>query len=55
MVRARVEDKDRIFTDTMERIPTLDLNELVSNLALVDPIRSMVRTHIRMLRELARL
>jgi len=34
-----------IFTAILERIPDMDLNEVVSIMVLVDPIRSIVRTH----------
>jgi len=34
-----------IFTAVLERIPEMDLKEVVSVLVLVDPVRSVVRTH----------
>ena len=34
-----------IFTAILERIPIMDLNEVVSVMVLVDPVRSVVKTH----------
>jgi hypothetical protein len=34
-----------IFTAVLERIPEMDLKEVVSVLVLVEPVRSVVRTH----------
>ena len=34
-----------IFTAVLERIPVMDLKEVVSVLVLVDPVRSVLRTH----------
>lgn len=34
-----------IFTAVLERIPEMDLQEVVSVLILVDPVRSVLRTH----------
>jgi hypothetical protein len=34
-----------IFTAVLERIPEMDLKEVVSVLVLVDPVRSVLRTH----------
>ena len=34
-----------IFTAILERIPDMDLKEVVSVLVLVDPVRSVLRTH----------
>ena len=34
-----------IFTAILERIPDMDLKEVVSVLVLVDPVRSLLRTH----------
>ena len=34
-----------IFTAVLERIPDMDLKEVVSVLVLVDPVRSVLRTH----------
>jgi len=34
-----------IFTAILERIPIMDLKEVVSVLVLVDPVKSVLRTH----------
>ena len=34
-----------IFTAIVERIPVMDLKEVVSLLSLVDPVRSVLKTH----------
>ena len=34
-----------IFTAVVERIPVMDLKEVVSVLSLVDPVRSVLKTH----------
>ena len=34
-----------IFTAILERIPDMDLKEVVSILVLVDPVRSVLKTH----------
>jgi hypothetical protein len=34
-----------IFTAVLERIPEMDLKEVVSVLVLVDPVKSVLRTH----------
>ena len=34
-----------IFTAVLERIPDMDLKEVVSVLVLVEPVRSVLRTH----------
>ena len=34
-----------IFTAILERIPIMDLNEVVSVMVLVDPVRSVLKTH----------
>jgi hypothetical protein len=34
-----------IFTAILERIPDMDLKEVVSVLVLVDPVRSVLKTH----------
>ena len=34
-----------IFTAILERIPDMDLKEIVSVLVLVDPVRSVLKTH----------
>lgn len=34
-----------IFTAVLERIPVMDLKEVVSVLVLVEPVRSVLRTH----------
>ena len=34
-----------IFTAVLERIPDMDLKEVVSVLILVDPVRSILKTH----------
>ena len=34
-----------IFTAILERIPVMDLNEVVSVMVLIDPVRSVVKTH----------
>ena len=34
-----------IFTAVLERIPNMDLKEVVSVLVLVEPVRSVLRTH----------
>jgi hypothetical protein len=34
-----------IFTAILERIPEMDLKEVVSVLVLVDPVRSVLKTH----------
>ena len=34
-----------IFTAVLERIPIMDLKEVVSVLVLIDPVRSVLRTH----------
>ena len=34
-----------IFTAVLEKIPEMDLKEVVSVLVLVDPVRSVLRTH----------
>ena len=34
-----------IFTAVLERIPEMDLKEVVSVLVLVEPVRSVLRTH----------
>ena len=34
-----------IFTAILERIPDMDLKEVVSLLVLVDPVRSVLKTH----------
>jgi 2-iminoacetate synthase ThiH len=34
-----------IFTAILERIPNMDLKEVVSILVLVDPVRSVLKTH----------
>src|SRR5215475_15708871 len=34
-----------IFTAVLERIPDMDLKEVVSVLILVDPVRSVLKTH----------
>src|SRR6478672_3424405 len=34
-----------IFTAVLERIPDMDLKEVVSVLVLIDPVRSVLRTH----------
>ena len=34
-----------IFTAILERIPIMDLNEVVSVMVLIDPVRSVVKTH----------
>ena len=37
--------KYSIFTAILERIPDMDLKEVVSVLVLIDPVRSVLRTH----------
>jgi len=34
-----------IFTAILERLPVMDLKEVVSILVLVDPVRSVLKTH----------
>ena len=34
-----------VFTAVLERIPIMDLNEVVSVMVLVDPVRSVLKTH----------
>jgi hypothetical protein len=34
-----------IFTAVLERIPEMDLKEVVSVLVLIDPVRSVLKTH----------
>jgi hypothetical protein len=34
-----------VFTAVLERIPDMDLKEVVSVLVLVDPVRSVLKTH----------
>jgi hypothetical protein len=34
-----------VFTAILERIPDMDLKEVVSLLVLVDPVRSVLKTH----------
>ena len=34
-----------IFTAILERIPIMDLNEVVSVMVLIDPVKSVVKTH----------
>jgi hypothetical protein len=34
-----------IFTAILERIPVMDLKEVISVLVLVDPVRSVLKTH----------
>ena len=34
-----------IFTAVLERIPVMDLKEVVSVFVLVEPVRSVLRTH----------
>jgi hypothetical protein len=34
-----------LFTTIVERIPVMDLKEVVSLLSLVDPVRSVLKTH----------
>ena len=34
-----------IFTAILERIPDMDLKEVLSVLVLVDPVRSLLKTH----------
>ena len=34
-----------IFTAILERIPIMDLNEVISVMILVDPVRSVLKTH----------
>jgi len=34
-----------IFTAILERIPVMDLKEVISILVLVDPVRSVLKTH----------
>jgi hypothetical protein len=46
-VRAQTDElrvKYPIFTAVLERIPVMDLQEVVSVLLLVDPVRSVLRT-----------
>ncbi|MGB8642150.1 MAG: hypothetical protein WCD28_07670 [Nitrososphaeraceae archaeon] len=47
-VKEKINDlrtKYPIFTAILERIPIMDLNEVVSVMVLVDPIRSVLKTH----------
>ena len=34
-----------VFTAVLERIPIMDLNEVVSVMVLVEPVRSVLKTH----------
>ena len=34
-----------VFTAILERIPIMDLNEVVTVMVLVDPVRSVLKTH----------
>ena len=34
-----------VFTAILERIPIMDLNEVVSVMVLVDPVREVLKTH----------
>jgi hypothetical protein len=34
-----------VFTGILERIPIMDLNEVVSVMVLVDPVRQLLKTH----------
>ena len=34
-----------VFTGILERIPIMDLNEVVSVMVLVDPVREVLKTH----------
>jgi hypothetical protein len=47
-VREQIDEmraKYPIFTAVLERIPDMDLKEVVSVLVLVEPVRSVLRTH----------
>jgi hypothetical protein len=47
-VKEKINDlrtKYPIFTAILERIPIMDLNEVVSVMILVDPVRSVLKTH----------
>lgn len=47
-VKEKINDlrtKYPIFTAILERIPIMDLNEVVSVVVLVDPVRSVLKTH----------
>ena len=47
-VKEKINDlrtKYPIFTAILERIPIMDLNEVVSVMVLVDPVRSVLKTH----------
>jgi hypothetical protein len=47
-VKEKINDlrtKYPIFTAILERIPIMDLNEVVSVMVLVDPVRSILKTH----------
>ena len=41
----KLKTKYPIFTAVLERIPLMDLKEVVSVLVLVEPVRSVLRTH----------
>src|SRR5215467_3788555 len=40
-----IRTKYPIFTAVLEKIPEMDLKEVVSVLVLVDPVRSVLKTH----------
>ena len=47
-VKEKINDlrtKYPIFTAILERIPIMDLNEVISVMVLVDPVRSVLKTH----------
>ena len=41
----KLRTKYPIFTAVLEKIPVMDLKEVVSVLVLVEPVRSVLRTH----------
>jgi hypothetical protein len=47
-VKEKINDlrtKYPVFTAILERIPIMDLNEVISVMVLVDPVRSVLKTH----------
>lgn len=47
-VKEKINDlrtKYPVFTAILERIPIMDLNEVISVMILVDPVRSVLKTH----------
>ena len=47
-VKEKIKDlrtKYPVFTAILERIPIMDLNEFISVMILVDPVRSVLKTH----------